>query len=83
MQLLEQVIGESHGLCEYEDALHLLVSRQHVEAVTIQQVFAFLNDFVHGSARCLDRRGRVKLRRCPAVMNLLRLTFQTDAVDFR
>ena len=30
--------------------------------MTIQQVFAFPNDFVHGSARCLDRRGRVKLR---------------------
>ncbi len=34
-RLLEQVIEASGGLCEYEDALHLLVSRQHVEAVDV------------------------------------------------
>ena len=33
--LLELVIEESRGLCEYEDALHLLVSRQHVQAVDV------------------------------------------------
>src|SRR5882672_1312055 len=33
--LLEQVIDDSQGICEYEDALHLLVSRQHVEAVSV------------------------------------------------
>src|SRR6266436_3808610 len=27
--------GESQGVCEYEDALHLLVSRQRVEAVDV------------------------------------------------
>jgi choline kinase len=35
VRLLEQVIGESHQLCEYEDALHLLVGRQHVQAVDV------------------------------------------------
>jgi choline kinase len=34
-RLLEQVIEASDGLCEYEDALHLLLSRQHVEAVDV------------------------------------------------
>jgi choline kinase len=33
--LLEQVIDESQGVCEYEDALHLLVSRHPVEAVDV------------------------------------------------
>jgi choline kinase len=33
--LLEQVIEDSQGICEYEDALHLLVSRQRVEAVWV------------------------------------------------
>ncbi|MGH7332557.1 MAG: NTP transferase domain-containing protein [Candidatus Rokuibacteriota bacterium] len=33
--LLEQVIDESRGMCEYEDALHLLVSRQPVQAVDV------------------------------------------------
>ena len=33
--LLEQVIEDSQGMCEYEDALHLLVSRQRVEAVSV------------------------------------------------
>jgi choline kinase len=33
--LLEQVIDDSQGICEYEDALHLLVSRQRVEAVGV------------------------------------------------
>lgn len=33
--LLEQVIEDSQGICEYEDALHLLVSRQCVEAVGV------------------------------------------------
>lgn len=33
--LLAQVIDESQGVCEYEDALHLLVSRQRVEAVDV------------------------------------------------
>jgi choline kinase len=33
--LLEQVIDDSRGACEYEDALHLLVSRLHVEAVGV------------------------------------------------
>jgi len=33
--LLEQVIDESQGVCEYEDALHLLVSRQPVGAVEV------------------------------------------------
>jgi choline kinase len=33
--LLEQVIEDSQGSCEYEDALHLLVSRRHVEAVGV------------------------------------------------
>ena len=32
---VEQVIEASDGLCEYEDALHLLLSRQHVEAVDV------------------------------------------------
>jgi choline kinase len=32
---LEQVIAESSGLAEYEDALHLLVSRHRVEAVDV------------------------------------------------
>ncbi len=35
VRLLEQVIEESHQLCEYEDALHLLVSRQHVQPVDV------------------------------------------------
>ena len=35
MPLLEQVIDASDGLCEYEDALHLLVGRQHVQAVDV------------------------------------------------
>jgi choline kinase len=33
--LLEQVIEESQGIAEYEDALHLLVSRRRVEAVDV------------------------------------------------
>jgi choline kinase len=33
--LLEGVIDLSSGLCEYEDALHLLVARHHVEAVDV------------------------------------------------
>lgn len=35
VRLLEQVIDASGGLCEYEDALHLLVSRQPVQAVDV------------------------------------------------
>ena len=35
LHLLEQVIAASDGLCEYEDALHLLVSRQPVQAVDV------------------------------------------------
>jgi choline kinase len=35
VRLLEHVIDESQGLCEYEDALHLLVSRQYVQAVDV------------------------------------------------
>jgi len=35
VRLLEQVIDVSDGLCEYEDALHLLVSRQPVQAVDV------------------------------------------------
>ena len=35
VRLLEHVIDESHGLCEYEDALHLLVSRHPVQAVDV------------------------------------------------
>lgn len=35
VRLLEQVIDESRGLCEYEDALNLLVSRHHVRAVDV------------------------------------------------
>ncbi len=33
--LLERVIEESRGMCEYEDALHLLVSRRPVQAVDV------------------------------------------------
>ena len=33
--LLERVIEESDGRCEYEDALHILVGRHHVEAVDV------------------------------------------------
>jgi hypothetical protein len=33
--LLEQVIDDSQGICEYEDALYLLVCRQRVEAVSV------------------------------------------------
>jgi choline kinase len=33
--LLEQVIEDSQGGCEYEDALHLLVDRQRVEVVGV------------------------------------------------
>jgi L-glutamine-phosphate cytidylyltransferase len=33
--LLAQVIDDSQGICEYEDALHLLVSRQRVAAVGV------------------------------------------------
>lgn len=33
--LLAQVIAESNGTCEYEDALHLLVGRQRVGAIGI------------------------------------------------
>jgi choline kinase len=33
--LLERVIDQSDGLCEYEDALHLLVARHHIEAVDV------------------------------------------------
>ena len=33
--LLEQVIAESNGACEYEDALHLLVGRERVGALGI------------------------------------------------
>src|SRR5262249_43408696 len=32
VELLAQVIEESRGLCEYEDALHLLVALERVEA---------------------------------------------------
>lgn len=35
LPLLERVIGDSQGLCEYEDALHLLVGRERVEAVDV------------------------------------------------
>jgi choline kinase len=35
LRLLERVIDLSQGLCEYEDALHLLVSRHRVEAVDV------------------------------------------------
>ena len=35
VRLLEQVIAASDGLCEYEDALHLLVSRHPVRAVDV------------------------------------------------
>lgn len=35
VRLLEHVSEESQGLCEYEDALHLLVSRQPVAAVDV------------------------------------------------
>jgi choline kinase len=35
VRLLEQVIEASDGLCEYEDALHLLVSRYPVGAVDV------------------------------------------------
>ena len=35
VQLLEHVIEQSHGLCEYEDALHLFLTRQHVEGVDV------------------------------------------------
>jgi len=33
--LLEQVADQTQGLCEYEDALHLLVGSQRVEAVDV------------------------------------------------
>jgi len=33
--LLERVIDRSDGLCEYEDALHLLLARHHVGAVDV------------------------------------------------
>jgi choline kinase len=35
VRLLEHVSDESQGLCEYEDALHLIVSRQRVAAVDV------------------------------------------------
>jgi len=35
VRLLEQVIEESHGLCEYEDAVHLFLALQHVEGVDV------------------------------------------------
>ncbi|HYB43831.1 MAG TPA: phosphocholine cytidylyltransferase family protein, partial [Candidatus Methylomirabilis sp.] len=35
LRLLEQVVEESGGLCEYEDALHLFVGRQPVHAVDV------------------------------------------------
>ena len=35
MPLLEQVADQTQGLCEYEDALHLLVGSQRVEAVDV------------------------------------------------
>jgi len=35
VRLLEQVIDESHGLCEYEGALHLLVTRWPVRGVDV------------------------------------------------
>lgn len=35
ISLLEQVIEDSQGSCEYEDALHLLVDRQRVEAMGV------------------------------------------------
>jgi choline kinase len=35
VQLLEQVIDESRGLSEYEDALHLLTAREPVHAVDV------------------------------------------------
>jgi choline kinase len=35
MNLLEQVIDASDGLCEYEDALHLLVSRRPVHGLDV------------------------------------------------
>lgn len=35
VRLLEQVSEESRGLCEYEDALHLIVSRHPVAAVDV------------------------------------------------
>jgi len=34
-RLLEQVIAESNGLCEYEDALHRLVGQQEIHAVDV------------------------------------------------
>ena len=35
VRLLEQVIEQSHGLCEYEDAQHLLLARHQVEGVDV------------------------------------------------
>jgi choline kinase len=35
VDLLAQVIDESRGLCEYEDALHLLTARERVDAVDV------------------------------------------------
>jgi choline kinase len=34
-ELLERVIDQSRGICEYEDALHLLVRRHRVQAVDV------------------------------------------------
>ena len=49
--LLERVIDESRGLCEYEDALHLLVGRHRVEAVDVSGLPWTEVDFVEDLRR--------------------------------
>jgi len=49
--LLEQVIDESRGMCEYEDALHLLVGRQPVQAVDVSGLPWTEVDFVEDLRR--------------------------------
>jgi choline kinase len=53
--LLERVIAESAGACEYEDALHLLVKRHRVTAVDVTGLPWTEVDFVEDLRRAEER----------------------------
>jgi L-glutamine-phosphate cytidylyltransferase len=63
VHLLERVIEESNGLCEYEDALHLFVSRHYVQAVDVTGLPWTEVDFVEDL-----RRARAEV--FPAIVRL-------------
>ena len=64
VRLLEHVIAESHGLCEYEDALHLLLSRHEVRAVDVTGLpwteVDFAEDLRRADAEVLPRIVRLE-----------------------